>query len=189
MLAFSSVYGAEPHALDLRPDAPECRMPDAKRPTLGVDVKNEFPTEIKADFNGDGWCDYALGVPYPLNSNMTAYELDELMVLGQPRGWKPVFNGKKGWELEDHDTWPTFRVDLTGIRLVHSRQGGAPFVLGLYAGGSNDGTRDMGNGCQQYNSVYRWDDAVGTFRKSDEATREAVLRYFYSAIAKPCYRQ
>ena len=164
-------------------------MPNAKRPKLGVDFANDMPTEIRADFNGDGWCDYALGVPYPLNSNMNAYELDELMVLGQPRGWKPVFNGKKGWELDDHDIWPTFRVDLTDIRLVFPRQGGAPFVLGLYAGGSDDGTRDMDNGCQQYNSVYRWDDAVGTFRKSDEATREAVLRYFYSAIAKPCCRQ
>ena len=44
----------------------------------------------------------------------------------------------------------------------------------------------MGNGCQQYNSVYRWDDAVGTFKKSDKATRDAVLKYFYSAIEKPC---
>ena len=186
MSAFSSVHAAEPYTLDLRPDTPQCRMPQAKRPKLGVDFKHDRPTEIKADFNGDGWCDYALGVHYPLNSNMNAYDLDELMVLGQARGWKPVFNGKKGWELEDHDIWPTFRVDLTDIRLVFPSQGGAPFVLGLYAGGSDDGTRDMGNGCQQYNSVYRWDDAVGTFRKSDEVTRDAVLGYFYSAIEKPC---
>ena len=186
MLAFSSVHAAKPYTFELRPDAPQCRMPEAKRPKLGVDFKHDLPTEIETDFNGDGWCDYALGVHYPLNSNMNAYGLDELMVLGQARGWRSVFNGKKGWELEDHDTWPTFRVDLTDIRLVFPRQGGAPFVLGLYAGGSNDGTHGMGNGCQQYNSVYRWDDTVGTFRKSEEATRDAVLRYFYSAIEKPC---
>lgn len=101
MLAFSGVHAAEPYILDLRPDAPQCRMPQAKRPTLGVNFKHDLPTEIKADFNGDGWCDYVLGVHYPLNSNMNAYDLDELMVLGQARGWKPVFNGKKGWELED----------------------------------------------------------------------------------------
>lgn len=161
-------------------------MPKAKLPRLGIDFKNDMPSEIQADFNGDGWCDYALGVHYPLNSSMNAYELDELMVLGQPSGWKPVFHGRKGWDLDDHETWPTFRVDLTDIRLVFPRQKGAPFVLGLYAGGSNDGTRDMGNGCQQYNSVYRWDNAVGTFKKSDDATREAVLQYFYAVIERPC---
>lgn len=179
--------GAAPGSvIELRPDVPQCKMPKAKPPKLDVDYKNDLPTIIKVDFNGDGWCDYALGVHYPQNSNMNAYELDKLMVLGQPSSWKPVFNGKEGWELEDHDTWPTFRVDLTDIRLVFPRQGGAPFVLGLYAGGSYDGTRDMGNGCQQYNSVYRWDDAVGTFKKSDQATRDAVLKYFYSVIDKPC---
>jgi len=176
--------------IELRPDAPACKTPKAKPPKLGVDVANDMPTEIKADFNGDGWCDHALGVPYPLNSQMNGYDLNQLMVLGQASGWKPVFNGKKAWQLGaegyDHQTWPTFRVDLTDIRLVFPKQGGAPFVLGLYAGGSGDGKREMGNGCQQYNSVYRWDDAVGTFKESDEATREAVLKYFYSAVEKPC---
>lgn len=179
-------HDAKPTAIDLRPDAPQCKMPKAKLPKLGVDFTNDLPTKIKADFNADGWCDYALGVHYPLNSNMNSYDLDELMALGQPSGWKPVFNGKKGWELEEHETWPTFRIDLTDIRLVFPKQQGAPFVLGLYAGGSDDGTRDMGNGCQQYNSVYRWDNAVGTFKKSDDATRNAVLKYFYSVIEKPC---
>lgn len=161
-------------------------MPNARPPKLAVDFENDMPTEIKADFDGDGWCDYALGIHYPLNSSMGAYELDQLMMLGRPSGWKPVFNGKKGWELDDHDTWPTFRIDLTDIRLVFPQRKGAPYVLGLYAGGSNDGTREMGNHCRQYNSVYRWDSAVGTFRKSDEATREVVLAYFYAAIEKPC---
>lgn len=37
MLAFSNVYAAEPYPLDLRPDAPQCMMPEAKRPKLGAD--------------------------------------------------------------------------------------------------------------------------------------------------------
>jgi len=176
--------------IDLRPDLPQCRMPKAKLPRLGVDFANDMPTEIKADFNGDGWCDYALGVPYPLNSKMGMYDLTELMALGQASGWKYVFNGRKLSDLReklvDDEIWPTFRVDLTDIRLVFPEHHGAPFILGLYAGGPDHGKRDMGDGCQQYQTVHRWDDAVGTFKKSDDATRDAVLKYFYSAIEKPC---
>lgn len=165
-------------------------MPRAKLPKLGVDFAYDMPTVINADFNSDGWCDYALGVPYPINSKMNFYDLNQLMVLGQASGWKPVFNGKKGWELEEkgyeHETWPRFRVDLTDIRLVFPKQHGAPFVLGLYAGDPDEGKRNMGNGCHQYQSVHRWDDAAGTFKKSDDATRDAVLKYFYSVIEKPC---
>lgn len=181
---------APPASIELRPDAPACKTPKAKPPKLGVDMANDMPTEIKADFNGDGWCDYALGVPYPLNSQMNGYNLNQLMVLGQASGWKPVFNGRKAWELDakgyDHQTWPTFRVDLTDIQLVFPKQSGAPFVLGLDAGDSDDGKRNMGKGCYQYRSVHRWDEAVGTFKKSDPATRDAVLKYFYSVIDKPC---
>jgi hypothetical protein len=167
-------------------------MPKAKLPKLGVDMDYDRPTEIKADFNGDGWCDYALGVPYPINSQMNVYDLSQMMVLGQANGWKPVFNGKKAYEFMDkgyaQDTWPTLRVDLTDIRLVFPAQQGAPFVLGLFAG-DDAGKRDMGNGCYQYNTVYRWDDALGTFKKSDAATRDAVLTYFYAVMDKPCGAQ
>jgi hypothetical protein len=114
--------------VELQPDAPQVQDAKAKLPRLGVDVANDMPTTIKADFNGDGWCDYALGVHYPLNSRMNSYTLDELMALGRPRGWKPVFNGKKSWEMDEQETWPTFRVDLTGIRLVFPKQPGAPYV-------------------------------------------------------------
>ena len=176
--------GSEP-VIELRPDAPRCSMPKAKLPRLGVDFQNDMPTKITADFNGDGWCDYVLGVHYPLNSMMNSYTLDELMALGRPGGWKPVFNGKKAWEMDEQETWPTFRVDLTDIRLVFPKHQGAPFVLGLYAG-RDEGSRDMGHGCQQYLSVYRWDHAAGAFKRSDEATRDAVLKYFYSTIEKPC---
>lgn len=184
------VHAAAQPAIELRPDAPQCRMPKAKLPKLGVDFAYDVPTEIKADFNGDGWCDYVLAVPYPLNSKMNSYDLNEMMALGQASGWKPVFNGKKGWELEEkgyeHETWPRFRVDLTDIRLVFPKQHSAPFVLGLDAGMSDEGKRNMGDGCLQYQSVHRWDNAAGTFKKSDDATRDAVLKYFYSVIEKPC---
>ncbi len=179
--------------LDLRRDAPPCKAPKAKLPKLGVDVSYDAPVALKADFNGDGWCDHALAVPYPLNSRMKAYDLNQLMALGQPRGWRPVFKGKKAFQLAEdgyvHSTWPTFRVDLTDVKLVFPAQKGAPFVVGLFAGLSDEGKRDMGNGCQQFRSVHRWDEAIGTFRKVDEATRKHVLNYFYSAIEQPCRTQ
>ena len=190
LLASTCAHAAPQPTLALRSDAPQCKTPTAKLPKLGVDARHDAPTEITADFNGDGWCDYALGVPYPINSRMNAYDLSQLMVLGQAGGWKRVFNGKKSHQLADEgvssETWPTFRIDLTDIRLVFPARRGAPFVLGLMAGGDEDGKRDMGNGCHQYRSVHRWDDAHGTFRKADAATRDAVLSYFYSVLEKPC---
>lgn len=86
MPTFSRLLAAKPPLPDLWPDTPPCAMTRAKLPKLGVDVRHDLPTRITADFNGDGCCDYALGVHYPLNSNMNAYEPDELMVLGQVRG-------------------------------------------------------------------------------------------------------
>ena len=181
---------APPARIELRPDAPACKTPKAKPPKFGVDVANDMPTKIKADFNGNGWCDYALAVPYPRTSQMNSYRLDQLMALGKADGWEPVFNGKKGWELDangyEHQTWPTDRIDLTDIRLLFPTRSGAPFVLGLYTGDPGEGKRNMGENCYQYQSVHRWDDKVGTFRKTDDATRNAVLDYFYSTIDKPC---
>lgn len=191
LLCAAPCVQAAAHAdLALRPDTPQCKMPKAKLPKLSVDFANDMPTEIKADFNGDGWCDYALAVPYPRNSQMNSYRLDQLMALGRAHGWKPVFNGKKGWELDadgyEHQTWPTDRVDLTHIRLLFPKQSGAPFVLGLYTGDPDEGKRNMGKHCYRYQSVHRWDDKVGTFKKTDDATRDAVLKYFYSTVDKPC---
>ena len=183
-------HAAPQPTLALRSDAPQCKTPAAKLPKLGVDAHHDAPTEITADFNGDGWCDYALGVAYPTNSRMNAYDLSQLMVLGQAGGWKSVLNGKKAHQFTDEgvssEMWPTFRIDLTDIRLVFPEQQGAPFVLGLMAGGLADGKRNLGNGCHQYRSVHRWDDALGTFRKTDDPTRDAVLSYFYSVLEKPC---
>ena len=190
MPTFAYLHAAQQPFIGLRSDTPHCRTPKAKLPKLGVDFANNKPTEIRAEFNGDGWCDYVLAVPYPLNSKMNSYDLNEMMALGQANGWKPVFNGKKGYEFLDegftNEPWPRFRVDLSDIRLVFPKQQGAPFVLGLYAGGTDEGKRHMGNGCHQYRSVHRWDEARGTFKKSDDTTRDAVLKYFYSLIEKPC---
>jgi len=57
--AFAYVYA---NAARHRPaaDAPPCEIPEAKRLTLDVNFENNMPTEIKADFNGDSWCDHAL---------------------------------------------------------------------------------------------------------------------------------
>lgn len=188
---YSNALTAEALAkASLRPDAPRCKTPTAKLPKLGVDIDHDVPTVILADFNGDGWCDYALGVPYPINSSMNAYDLSQLMALGQAGGWKRVFNGKKSHQFIDEgyppDTWPTFRIDLTDIRLVYPAQQGAPFVLGLMAGRADEGKHDLGNGCHQYRSVQRWDDALATFKKTEDATRDAVLSYFYSVLEQPC---
>lgn len=183
-------HTAPPGAIDLRPDAPPCKMPKAKLPKLGVNFAYDMPTEIKADFNGDGWCDYALGVPYPVNSKMSSYNLSKLMTLGTASGWKPVFNGKQEYEVVpdggEDETWPRLRVDLTDIRLVFPNKQAAPFVLGLFAAGSDEAKLEVQDGCYQYQSVHRWDDTRGTFKKSDVATRDAVLKYFYSVIEKPC---
>jgi len=59
-------------------------------------------------------------------------------------------------------------------------------VLGLFAGADHEGKHNRGAGCHQYRSVHRWDPALGTLKKVDDATRDAVLKYFYSAIEKPC---
>lgn len=52
MLAFSSAQAANPYIPDLHPDAPQCMVPEAKRPKFGVDFKHDLPTEIKANFMG-----------------------------------------------------------------------------------------------------------------------------------------
>lgn len=190
ILISASVHAVPPRAIELRPDAPQCKMPNAKLPKLGVNFSYDMPTIIKADFNGDGWCDYALGIPYPVNSKMSSYDLSQLMALGTANGWRPVFNGKQEYEVVpdggEDKTWPRLRVDLTDIQLVFPRKQAAPFVLGLYAAGSDEAKREVEDGCYQYQTVHRWDDSRGTFMKSDDATRDAVLKYFYSVIEKPC---
>lgn len=83
--------------------------------------------------------------------------------------------------------WPVHSVDLTEIALVYPRNYGAPYVLGLFAGGPGEGKEQVGaSGCRQYVSVHRWDNEVGAFRRVDATTSDVVLRYFYTAIEGPC---
>src|SRR5437899_9434238 len=165
---------------DLRRDAPACKMPQVKRPKLPVDFEHDAPVEITADFNGDGWCDYALGVPYPINSQMNSYYLSELMLLGSASHWTKPFKGRAPFQAPISDLdgalWPRDRVDLTDIRMVYPKRPGPPYVLGLFAGKADEGlVYGIGSSCGQYISVHRWDDTVGAFKRVDNATRDVVL--------------
>lgn len=177
---------------DLRADAPPCKQTKAKRPKLAADKELPYIDVYRFDFNGDGWCDYALGVPYPFNSKMNAYWLNQMILLGGERSWRPALNGKPLPEFDDlvllTDVRPLFQVDLTNIHLVYPKSGGAPYVVGLWASGTDDPIKHYPEppGCKQYGTVYRWDETVGAFKKVDDATRDVVLKYFYTAIAKPC---
>ena len=62
-------------------------------------------------------------------------------------------------------------------------------MLGLFAGGLDEDKHYLGAGCYQYRSVHRWDPALETFKKVVDATRDAVLKYFYSVMEKPCSTQ
>lgn len=53
LTASACVQAASQSVPSLRPDAPQCKMPKAKLPRLGVDPEYDRPTEIKADSNGD----------------------------------------------------------------------------------------------------------------------------------------
>lgn len=171
------------HALtfdDLRPNAPPCKQTKAKRPMLPADKELPYLDVLRYDFNGDGWCDYVVGVPYPVNSQMDSYYINQMMLLGGEKQWKPVLHGRKPFlppitEL-DNRQWPTFQVDLTAIQLIYPKAGGAPYVLGLMAGGADD----------PYQTVYRWDNAAGTFRCVDEATAKVVLGFYNQRIEPLC---
>ena len=178
-------------ANDLRPDTPTCKMPQAKRPKLPVNFEHDAPIEITADFNGDGWCDYALGVPYPINSQMSAYTLDQMLILGEASSWKKLPKSLLRSVIElsgfEGNKWPVFRVDLTEVRLVFPKTPGAPYILGLFSGKLDEGMVAIdGFGCRQYVSVHRWDGKVGAFQRVDDATRDVVLKYFYTVLEKPC---
>jgi hypothetical protein len=202
--AFLLLIGLLPpaHAAPTAPDeglsttAAPCRTPSAPQPRLPVRVEYDGAEVLRYDFNGDGWCDFAYAVPYPVNSQMNSYALDQLMMLGRAKGWSPVLHGKKSHlppisELSD-EIWPLFQVSLSGIRLVYPRTGGAPYVLGLYASGGVGDTNGKslvlfeGHYCSEYVTVHRWDAEIGAFRRSDEATRDRVLDFYYQEVEKPC---
>lgn len=161
---------------DLTLEAPQCRTTKAKRPPLPAQKEVPYGNVTKADLNGDGWCDYAIGVPYPFNSQMSLYYLSEEMLLGSKTGWRRPFHGKRPAELSladlNNEKWAWISVDLDDIQLIYPKAGGAPYVVGLYAGDQEFFRLPKWarfGGCQavhlvQYKTVYRWEP-------SNESTR------------------
>ena len=181
---------------DLRPDAPQCKMPQAAVPDLPPKLPSESEDwdtdeQIFADFTGNGWCDYTLGVPYPINSKMNSFGFNDIMKLGDADGWHDVLHGKQWFKLPLSvtlgDNIPLDRMDLTDIHLVYPKKQGAPYIIGLMPGYplpwvvENDSPH-----CKKYTTVYRWDPAVGAFKITDPAATQVVLQYYYAKIAEPC---
>ncbi|HSV52461.1 MAG TPA: hypothetical protein VLJ57_10110, partial [Burkholderiaceae bacterium] len=149
----NTVQAQVPIAANLSLVAPPCRTTKAKRPELRAKLPKEAKNfdavvELFADCDGDGWCDHALGVPYPHNSKMNSFSIEEIMLLGRGNRWAKALNGKKGYEFRSpvsenkQITWATFRVDLSEIKLIYHKQGGSPYVVGLYVGEGASGRSD-----------------------------------------------
>jgi hypothetical protein len=169
---------------------PQCKMPTQKRPLLPANSPYESAKSILVDASGDGWCDYILQIPYPINSKMSSYSLNEIMLLGSSSGWQAPFHGKKIHEVAEpfgplnNDTWIIHRVDFVNARFLYVRTG-APYLFGVYAGGEEP-KLERSDGCEEYGPVYRWDEVVGGFRKVISVERELVLNFYYSKLDKPC---
>lgn len=185
--------------LNLSNEAPLCRMSLIKRPALTAErgkesreaIRTHWYEPLVADFNGDGWCDFAWAIPYPLNSQMASYWLEDMLMLATRTRWNSPLRGKKSWSEEisalEPTIWPTYQVDLTNVSLVYGKSGGAPYVLGLKSG--NDlGEELVKLGCAEYSSVYRWDTEVDAFKKADDATRDTVIAFYYSTVGQRCDR-
>lgn len=194
LLAAADFSAAGEQFTGLTTNLVRCKTPAAPRPALRAErgkrereaVRSGWYSAVVADFNGDGWCDFAWAVPFPVNSQMESYYLDELLVLGGAKGWRPPFRGNQPTRYElDPEIWPSFRVSLTAIAFVQSSAGGAPFVLGLVDGYALGKTWSP-SGCGQYSSVHQWDNIADGFKRIDGALREAVLNYYYSHVEKPC---
>ena len=180
-------------SLELVMEPPACKATPAKRPKLLAERGSESKDAIKtgwysplvADFNGDGWCDFAWAVPYPMNSKMESYFLDEIMTLGGPKKWRSPLKGK-GAKLfgPDFKISPDQNVDLTEVTMIYPKSGGAPYVLGI----GPDGLEYVTLGCREYVSAHRWDNGVDAFKKVDDATRDTVIAFYYSTIGQRCDR-
>ncbi|QRR35590.1 hypothetical protein JNX00_06920 [Hydrogenophaga sp. YM1] len=180
-------------SLDLVMEPPTCKTPPAKRPKLHAERGSESKGAIEtgwysplvADFNGDGWCDFAWAVPYPMNSKMESYFLDEIMTLGGPKRWRPPLK-ETGATLfgSDFRVSPDQNVDLTEVTMIYPKSGGAPYVLGI----GPDGLEYVALGCREYVSVHRWDNEVDAFKKVDDVTRDAVITFYYSTVGQRCDR-
>jgi hypothetical protein len=122
---------------------------------------------------------------------MSAYSLDEIMLLGSESGWRPPFHGKKAHQLAspfgplDINIWPIYKVDFVGVQFIYDKRGGAPYVLGIYAGGE-EAKITVTDSCQEYRPVYQWDGAVGGFKQVDLLQRDTVLKFYYTEVEAPC---
>jgi hypothetical protein len=192
-VAFQFAQAQEPIPLDLTAKAPACRKTPKKRRVLAAErgplskesIRVGWYSPLVADFNGDGWCDFAWAIPYPVNSKMESYWLEDVLILGGAKKWRAPFHGKRPWALDiEEDIEPIFRVDLVGVSFIYRHSGGAPYVLGI----GPDSHEPITLGCSEYASVHRWDDTVDAFRKADEATRKAVIDFYYSSIGQRCAR-
>jgi hypothetical protein len=194
LLACASVESAENVPMRLTTEIARCKKSAAVRPSLPPErgyegreaVRSGWYSPVVADFNGDGWCDFAWAVPYPVNSQMESYSLTDLVVLGGAKSWRQPYNGRRPALFSiDQETWPDFRVDLTEARLVFVKSGGAPFVLGLVSA-YDLGQEWHASGCRQLSSVHRWDHRIDAFKRIEGAERSAVLDYYYLHVKKPC---
>lgn len=183
---------------DLTLKAPTCKTTKAKRPPLAAQKELPYDGVIKADFTGNGWCDYVIWVPYPANSQMPSYDLPGIMLIGSKSGWLKPLHGKKSYlsPISDLDPtiWPTYQVDLSDIQLIYPKTGGAPYVIGLFAG-YGDAFSMFKKweyvGCYamqpvQYMTVYRWNKKFGTFKKVDKHDADVVLDFYYRTINQRC---
>lgn len=193
MIAFQVAHAQGAMQQEFNAEMPPCKKSAIKRPMLraeqGVQSKESIKTgwysPLVVDFNGDGWCDFAWAIPYPVNSKMESYWLEDMLILGGPKKWRMPFNGKRPSVLRiDIEMWPIQNVALTDIAMVSTTTGGAPYVLGI----GPDGHKQVGFGCYDYASVHRWDNTVDAFKRADEAMRDAVLSFYYSHIGKRCER-
>lgn len=190
----ASAYSTGIPSKDLIATPPPCRTSPGKRPFLKAEqdlkfrkvAKLDWHDSLTADFNGDGWCDFALKVPYPINSQMDYYFLDGIFMLGGPHGWRhPRWGVKRTALASDDKDAPKQNVDLTGVSLVYLDSVPVPYVLGLKSG-YDLGSTLIGRGCFEYSSVYRWDDKVDAFRRVEEAIRERVIALYYAKLGERC---
>ncbi|QRR33051.1 hypothetical protein JNX00_15475 [Hydrogenophaga sp. YM1] len=193
LIALKAQAGELP-PLDLKMEPPLCKAPPSKRPRLQAERSRESKDAIKVDwywplvfdFNGDGWCDFAWAIPYPMNSKMESFFLEDILVLGGAREWRSPFKGgRRPWVLRiDTETWPVYNVDLTEAIMIYPKSGGAPYILGI----GPDGLEYVAPGCREYVSVHRWDNEVDAFKKVDDVTRDAVITFYYSTVGQRCDR-
>lgn len=166
------------------------------------------------DFNGDGWCDYAVGISYPLNSKMNSFNIEDMILLGGAKGWTPPLHGIKTYMLdkkipnsEEMEIYATFQADLTNIKLIHQKNGGAPYVIGLITGIIRDddiigpqveARRREPTYCEGKHrvdfftgwvSVYRWDDWAGTFKRVLGKDRQTVLDFEFNQAIEACNKE